>query len=65
MATCVQILREQHKLRTEVFDQAIAFVKEPSQRTQDVIADIRVFIAQLLSWSQLSEEERTPAVAEP
>ena len=42
-----------------------AFIKNPASRTIDAVPDLRVLLAQLVAYKELSEEERKIVIEDP
>jgi len=63
--TCQAMIRSNRTFRGQIVDQVSAFVTDPLSRTADVVSDVRVLAAQLLSWLSLPEEERKVESADP
>ena len=46
------------QLKAEIIDKALAFAKHAENRTVDVVPAVNVLVMQLLSWNELSDEQK-------
>ena len=56
--TCAQMVAKNPQLKAEIIDKALAFAKHAENRTVDAVPAVNVLVMQLLSWNELSEEEK-------